>query len=707
MGVVYEAEQANPKRSVAIKVLRAGRWTDGRIERMFRREAHVLARLKHPAIAAIFQADSDDGCSYYTMELVQGVPITQFARDRGLSAKQRLALFQQVCEAIAYAHQRGVIHRDLKPSNILVDASGRPKILDFGLAKILEPDESMPAVTSPDEVGRVQGTLPYMSPEQVRGDLNEVDIRSDVYSLGVVLYELLSGRLPYAIDRTRLTEAARTICETPPLRLSSMDRALGGDLETIVLKALEKSPDRRYSSASAFAEDIARFLANQPILARPPTFTYQIRKFVARHRATSALVVVIFLLIVGATVAMGVLYARAQSNLVRAQLAEKQAQSEADRARREAQVSNAVTDYLKKVFRVSDPSIAMGRTITARQLLDSAANRVRETLSNEPLVQASLMHTIGDVYANLGLYDDGAGLLEQALALRHRLEPDSMNEAETATNLATVNRNRGKLDAAQSAYETALRIIKNHGGQDVHVTVLLQALAEVQSDRGDFDGAEKTFRELVDTLRQSPHGLAGLPSCLNSFAGVLADKGEYAKGVPFLREALEIAAGKSPPDTLLITSLRGNLAWLLAMSGENDDAEKLIREVLAQRRAVLPAMHPQIATSLITLGAIHLNRRDPAAAEPLFREATKIREKSLSKNALQIAEARGFLGVSLTRLGRYDEAENLLLDSYETRMKEPIPPKREIAEARKRLAELYREWNQPEKAAKWSGPENQ
>ncbi len=296
MGIVYEGRQRSPDRSVAVKVVRGGEHVDDLRIRLFQSESQTQGRLSHPGIAAIYEAGrTDDGQYFFAMELVDGLPLGEYLDGEHPSLRRRLELFCRICEPVIYAHQHGVIHRDLKPSNILIDSQGNPKILDFGLARITDPEGTLASTAA----GQLMGTLPYMSPEEARGDSTN-DVRSDLYSLGVIFYEMFTGELPYSVSRSDLPGAVRAICEEPPRRPSLLNRALRGDLETITLKALQKESELRYQSVRELTEDIERHLSDEPIRARPPSLPYQLRKLLIRRKITFIFLACILAVVAGA-----------------------------------------------------------------------------------------------------------------------------------------------------------------------------------------------------------------------------------------------------------------------------------------------------------------------------------------------------------------------------------------------------------------------
>src|SRR5580658_6773251 len=406
MGVVYEAEQEQPRRKVALKVVKSG-LGDPKLIRRFEQEALALGRLQHPGIAQIYEAGTaDNGFGpqpYFAMEFIRGQPLLEYAAAHKLNTRQRLELMAKICEAVHHAHQRGIIHRDLKPGNILVDETGQPKILDFGVARATDSDAH---VTRQTDLGQLVGTLAYMSPEQVLADPLELDTRSDVYALGVILYELLAGHLPYKIS-PKLHEALQTIREEEPTSLSTLSSAYRGDIETIVAKALEKDKTRRYPSAAELAADIRRYLQDEPIMARPATTLYQLQKFARRHKALVLGVAAVFVVLIAGIIVSA---------------------REAERANAESATSRAISDFLQNdllaqasAANQSRPDTKPDPDLKVRTALDRAAARITGRFDRQPKVEAAIRYTIGQTYMDLGLYPEARTQFERALNLHRRV----------------------------------------------------------------------------------------------------------------------------------------------------------------------------------------------------------------------------------------------------------------------------------------------
>jgi tetratricopeptide (TPR) repeat protein/predicted Ser/Thr protein kinase len=640
MGIVYEAEQQNPKRPVALKVVRGGQYVDRHYLRLFQREAQTLARLKHPAIAGIYEAGhTEDGQHYFAMELVRGVRLREFVQSQSLDRRARLKLFGKICDAINYAHQRGVIHRDIKPSNILIDRNGKPKILDFGVARITEGDMAVTTVVT--DVGRVQGTLAYMSPEQTRGNPDEIDLRSDVYSLGIVLYELLTDQLPYDVARSALPETVRAICEEPPRRPSLWDRSLRGDLETIMLKALAKEPSRRYQSAAALAEDVDRFLTHQPILARPPGAVYQFRKLVARHKAPFALLAVLFALVAGFGVWMRWLYLQSQAHLARA---------------------HEVEELLVELFELSDPDQRGGQGVSVEDLFERAYWRITTELTDQPETQVLFLDVIARNYLHLAQPDPAVELRRLILDIQRRTWGEEyVGLTESLYQLGWALKQSGEYAGAKSRLQDALlRQRKLHGPNDLKVVATQRLLAVTLNDMGEPRDALGQIQQALETLGRIPGAHPKEDSFSRETLGrILTDLGDYSGAKNEIDQARKIRTELKEVGRQDVASVQERIIPVFQCQGRYAEAEALVKEALPVIEETYGRDHAYYASLLAWLGAIRRDWSDWAAAEKLVGESLGIYGKSLLADHPWLAFPRNTLAWVRFDQGRFAEAEEL------------------------------------------------
>ena len=568
MGTVYKAEQDAPRRIVALKVIKPGVLSPDHLHR-FGRETEVLGRLKHPGIAQIYDAGTAAGghTPFFAMEYVAGRPLTRYAEAAQLDTSARLTLLAQVADAVHHAHQRGVIHRDLKPSNILVDETGQPKILDFGIARVTDSDVQATLQTS---AGEVVGTLPYMSPEQIAADPLELDTRSDVYALGVILYELLARRLPIDVSRRNLTEAARAITDDEPAPLREADTTLDGDVERIVTKALEKQKNERYQSAADLAADIRRYLADEPIAARPLTALYQLRKFTRRHRA----------LVGGAAATLAALVV----GLVATGYFMFEARAERDRAEQEATKAVAINDFLQETLGSANPYEGTGREVSVLDALGVATEKINESFADQPEIRAAVAHTIGSTYRDLGEIDRAEPLLRSALEIRKGLFADPYRDVlESLNALGELFYYKRDTDAAEALWREALEIGRSLFGEThADVAEMLNNLGIIQRIRDDYPAAEAMLQEAL-AIQRSLFGDVHeeVANTLGNLATVHLAQSDYVAAEPLLRNALDISRTALGADHVQVGLFQRDLGATLMRLQRHVEAEEFLSRAYA------------------------------------------------------------------------------------------------------------------------------
>lgn len=718
MAIVYLAEQSDPvKRHVALKILKSGMDSKQIIAR-FDSERQALAVLEHPNIAKIFDGGiTSGGRPYFAMEYVDGLPITEFCDTHRLNTEARLKLFIRVCRAVQHAHLKGLIHRDLKPSNILVgivDNEPQPLVIDFGIAKATE--EAQAEATQVTRIGQFVGTPHYMSPEQTGSTDGDIDTRSDIYSLGVLLYELLVGTLPIDLTTVRDIVIANVIQEKIPPRPSArytsmgetrdevastrdtnpqqLSRQLKGDLDWIVMQAIEKDRERRYQTANALADDCERYLNRQPIVARPPSAGYLLSRFVRRNRAAVAGVSIAFVAVLIGAIAATVGFLRA---------------TEAElEALREAETSRQVSEFLVGLFEISDPSESRGNSITAREVLDTAVAKVDDELVSEPEIRSRLMNTMAQVYGNLGLYRDALPIAETAVDVRRTAAPNSILLADSLDRLGEIKSNLGDPDAAAELHQEARSIRESLNLQatsgfvatlqhqsvaaylqsdfELARTLMTSALQHAESmeeedtaliaevtgnlgvvyhEFGDMKNAEVYKRRAVDSFDQL-YGPIHPKSATarNNLALTLNRQQQFAAAAAVYRESLDAYRQLYPEGHPNTANAINNLAQVLVNLGRIDEAERLQRESLAMFEDIFGPEHSQVGTAAVNLGRILTNNEQVEEAELLLRRAVAMQTKLHPAEHIRVFLAEEALSAALNALGEFDEALELATNAH-------------------------------------------
>jgi non-specific serine/threonine protein kinase/serine/threonine-protein kinase len=701
MGTVYEAAETGPvRRRVALKIVRAG-LNSREVLARFALERQALALMNHDGIAKVFHAGATErGEPYFAMELVHGLPITEYCDSQRLNARQRLELFNTVCQAVQHAHQKGVIHRDLKPSNIIVteqDGVARAKVIDFGIAKAVNAQLTDFSLVS--RLGEPLGTAMYMSPEQAESSGLDVDTRTDIYSLGVILFELLVGEPPMAprgeaihIFMARLA-SRRTDPPMPSSRLTtlgsgrdaiayarhtdpeSLRRQLRGDLDWIVVKALDPDRTRRYDSAAALAADIKRHLTNEPVAARAPSTGYRLRKFVLRHPVAVPLATL-------AILATATSASFAAAGMVRARRAEQLAQQEAAAAR-------SVTDFLVGLF--APDAGAAGGELTARQLLSRGASRASRELASEPLLRGRILHTVGKAYATLGLYDEARTQLDEALAARTRAYgATSLPVAETELELASVTSSHGDLAAAEGHYARALAIRQSLlGPEHPLVARAVYGIGALRWQQRRLDEAETEYRRALRIDERFAADSAEMAEDLMGLGIVFAQRKQFAQAESLMKRSITVQERQLGRDNADPASLN-NLAGVYWSMGRYEDALPLQERVRRTFEQTLDPSHPDIATAYSNLGETYWKLGRFAEAESLFHRSIAMKEKRLAPGNPSLAITLHSMAGLLRDEGKRSEAETAYRRALDIRVRAFGPKNDDVIETATALAEVLR-----------------
>jgi eukaryotic-like serine/threonine-protein kinase len=670
MGEVWLAEQKEPvRRRVAIKLIKAGMDTREVVVR-FESERQALALMDHPAIAKVFDAGSTpEGRPYFVMEYVAGISITTYCDTHQLTVRQRMELFILICEGVQHAHQKAIIHRDLKPSNILVtevDGKPMPRIIDFGVAKATS--QKLTAGTMHTRIGTMVGTLGFMSPEQADPIGEDIDTRTDIYSLGAVLYELLAGARPFNFEKLTHDEVLRRLREQDPPRpstklvtlgdegalvarnrrsdLPTLLRQLRGDPEAIALMALEKDRAHRYASAAGLAADISRYLHDEPVVAHPPSTAYRARKYIRRHRLGVAIAVFAVLLLAG--------FAVVQSIELRHIARER------DRATHERDRADRVAEFMTGMFKVPEPNESLearGNTITAREVLDNASNEIGAGLNNDPELKAKMMFTVAQSYTDLGLSARAQPLVERAITIQRRiLGLEHRDTLSSMRLLATILRINGRYGDAEKLIRETLDIQRRVlGAEDPETLTSMNELATTLENEGYFAEEEQLNRKALDMQRRvlGPDHPTTLES-MDNLANTLTDEGHFEEAEKLERETLDIERRVFGPEDVRTVSSMSNLADTLRREGKLAEGARLQRNALDIERRILAPENPRILYDLENEAIYASLEGRYSHAKRLFREAIETASKTNEPSELANAWYNFACGAALT--GHRNEA---------------------------------------------------
>jgi eukaryotic-like serine/threonine-protein kinase len=685
MGQIFLAVRDDDQfeRFVALKVIRKD-LIDKRILNRFYEERRILASLNHRYIARLFDGGTtDDGIPWFAMEYIEGEPITDFAAHRNLPVMEIIRLFLKVCDAVQYAHQNLVIHRDLKPENILITPDGDPRLLDFGIAKLLSADQ----IEGQTQYQNRIMTPEYASPEQVGHE--SVSTVSDVYSLGVLLYRLTTGALPYTFEKRSPASIERTIRETGPElpSITSGLKSLKGDLDSVIMKALKKDPSERYASVEQLSNDLTRYVQYHPVLAGKDSILHRAKKFTSRNRWTVSVSAAIVLMVLSFSVITFV-----QSKAIQARAIE--AEQQRDRAEQ-------VSSFLTNLFNSVNPDEAENNALSAIDLLHRGAKRVDNELADQPELQASLYLVISDVYEKLGMFDAGLSLAEKAYQINIELYGDVHPETARSLNaIGWLHRQNADYELADSLITAALQLRRGiHGSNHPDVARSLNDLAVLKQSRGDYAAADTLLLESItirQTLANTPNEALGV--ALSNHAALKYSLGDFEAAESQMKEALAIFLETAGTSDMRTANVMSNLAAILMVRNKMEEAIDYYEQALVVRSGILSPEHPDIASSYAHLGNLYRRTGRLDEAERYLTRALNLREGSLGEEHELIFDTKRLLGLLYDNMGNDGEAENYYSEAIEGFLRLNPTGHIEAAETLHNLGSLYLRKINPRKA---------